>query len=507
MPSERDVFSASRQRVARRRWFRPTAVLLSLSPLVVIEALCVCFGWGRPARHDDPFVGFRSVRPLFVLNEDRTRYEVPAARQMYFRPESFPAKKANNEFRVFCLGGSTVQGRPFAIETSFTTWLEISLQAADSRRRWEVVNCGGISYATYRLVPILRELLGHEPDLIILYTGHNEFLEDRSFEHVRARGEFVNRLIATAGRLRTFTLMREGYLHLRGDSVTDTADDRPQLPTEVESLLDYRGGLEAYHRDDRWRRNVIAQFRHNVRHMVEMTREAGVDLILVNPVSNLSDSPPFKSEPRADLGTAERRAWVSLRRAAREHLRQGDIGAREAVPLLEQACEIDPLHAATWYMLAECTLKIGKIEPAREAYLRAKELDVCPLRILEPMNEAVLEIAHQTGTPLVDVQALFARRSPNGLVGGDWLLDHVHPGIPGHRLIADALADKLVTLGVVRPEPGWRDRKEQAFQAHLASLDDLYFAKGSQRLEVVRRWTQGRAELARPATTSAPVPR
>ncbi|MEX0676367.1 MAG: hypothetical protein WD063_04790, partial [Pirellulales bacterium] len=140
----------------RRRWvFRCLAVLVGLSPLVACEGFCAVFDWGRPGLHDDPFVGFRSVVPLFVLNEDQTRYEIPKARQAYFRPDSFAAKKAPDEFRIFCLGESTVQGNPFTIETSFTTWLEISLRAADASRSWEVVNCGGISYASYRLVPIL----------------------------------------------------------------------------------------------------------------------------------------------------------------------------------------------------------------------------------------------------------------------------------------------------------------------------------------------------------------
>ena len=31
----------------------------------------------------------------------------------------------------------------------------------------------------------------------------------------------------------------------------------------------------------------------------------------------------------------------------------------------------------------------GMLSKARRAYLRAKELDICPLRILEPMNEAL----------------------------------------------------------------------------------------------------------------------
>ena len=182
-----DPIPASSRLWSRRRHvlFRIGAICLGLSPLLVLEGVCRIGGWGTPEDVGDPFVGFSDVRPLFVLDEDR--YEIPASRQTYFRPDGFAATKPSAEFRIFCLGGSTVQGRPYSIETSFTTWLELSLQAADPSRRWEVVNCGGVSYASYRLVPIMQEVINYDPDLFIVYTGHNEFLEDRTYAHIKHR--------------------------------------------------------------------------------------------------------------------------------------------------------------------------------------------------------------------------------------------------------------------------------------------------------------------------------
>lgn len=489
-----------RQRTDRpgraRRWlFRLTAVLLGFSSLLVVEGVCVVLDLGRPELHDDPFVGFRSVRPLFVLNESGASHEIPPARQRYFRPQSFAAKKPAGEFRVFCLGGSTVQGRPFAVETSFTTWLEISLSAADPSRSWRVVNCGGVSYASYRLTTILEEVLTYEPDLIVLYTGHNEFLEDRSFDHIKNRGELSSALLEGASRLRSFTLLREAYLRMRGISSHDPPEGRPLLPTEVEALLDGAGGLEKYDRDEDWQRGVIAQYRFNVQRMVRLADDAGVDIILVNPVSNIRDTPPFKSQHRDDLSADELSRWKSLCAAARGHLEGDDYDAQEAAKLFEQACRIDPLYAGTFYTLGHCYLAIGKVDLARAALLRAKELDVCPLRILTTMNEALSEIAESTDTPLVDAQALFEQESLDGIVGAHWLVDHVHPSITGHQLLADALADKFVALKLLSPRPEWQEEKQRRYRQHRDSLDDLYFIKGTKRLAAVKRWARGRVEV------------
>jgi hypothetical protein len=89
----------------RRYWlFRCTAVFLGLSPFFLAEFLCGLFGWGHADYHADPFVGFRGSRPLFVLNAAKDRYEIPPARQVFFRPESFAAQKAADEFLFFFMG-------------------------------------------------------------------------------------------------------------------------------------------------------------------------------------------------------------------------------------------------------------------------------------------------------------------------------------------------------------------------------------------------------------------
>ena len=506
------------KRRGRSRWlrglvFRLAAVTIGLVPFVAAEAVFALLDWGSPTYREDPFVGFLAVHPLFVLNQEGTRYEVAPSRLAYFRPDSFARRKGPNEFRIFCLGGSTVQGRPFAIETSFTTWLELGLEAADPGRRWEVVNCGGVSYASYRLVPILEEVLGYEPDLVILYTGHNEFLEDRTYAHVKYMPQVVARPYELVLQTRTYTLLREGYVRLRA-GWEEVPDNRPMLESEVDAMLDYRGGLEQYHRDEKWRRDVIEHFRSNLQRMVQTARRAGVPLILVNPVSNLRDCRPFKTQHRDGLTPEELKRWEALVSEAAEHR---STNVYQAALILQEAMEIDDQHAGLHYMLAECYDALGMTDEAATAYLEAKELDICPLRILEPMNRAVVEIAGQSGTPLVDVlelyekldvarqkgipladvrkayRELYDQLGDSGIPGGYLLLDHVHPSIPGHQLIADVLADEMVRQGFVHPVPDWTANRDRRYREHLASLDDFYFSKGLERLERVTRWTQGKA--------------
>ncbi|HEY2415964.1 MAG TPA: tetratricopeptide repeat protein [Pirellulaceae bacterium] len=472
--------------------FRAGAVLLGLLPLVLCEFALRGLGLGKPQDANDPFVGFSDIHPLFVLNEESGRYEIPKARQTHFQPESFPAKKAPNEFRIFVLGGSTVQGRPWSIESSFTTWLELHLNAADASRHYEVVNCGGVSYATYRLIPILQEVLHYQPDLVIFCEGHNEFLEDRSYAPIKARPAAVSWAIRRVSRLHTYNLLRQSVL-----SATAAAASSKEPPVvlgpEVDARLDWKGGMAEYHRDDQWQTDVIRHFESSLCRIVQIAKDASVPLLLVSPVSNLQYS-PLKSEHRASITPAEQTEFDSLLEQASQ-LYSSDLP--QAAEVLRRAVKIDPLYAQVHFELGNCLLEQGLHSQAREEFIQAKDLDVCPLRMLEPMKKIMHDVAEKTGTPLVDADVLIASKSRSGFPDRQWLVDHVHPTMSGHQLIADAIADKMEQLKMVHRAPDWEPAREMAYREHLASLDHVYFQRGKDRLRSEQGWAHGLAPAIR----------
>ena len=434
---------------------------------------------------EDPYVSFSGLRPLFVLDSTGARYEIAEERFPFFCYQSFASVKNADTFRIFCLGGSTVQGRPYATETSFTSWLELNLRAAGSETDYEVVNCGGVSYASYRLVPMMRELLEYDPDLFIIYTGHNEFLEDRSYGRIKKLPRAVIRLHRALLKLRSYSLAHHYISGRRG-----RGGDSPKtvLPGEVEAKLDYEEGLTWYHRDESWREGTIEHFRHNLETLVRMSQEAGVPVILMNPVSNLKDSPPFKSEHGNGVTEEDRQRAEALREKARQ-LDWNDAYGK--LRHFEQAVEMDPRCAELLYLIGKCYEHVGRLEEAKEWFVRAKEEDVCPLRILEAMHEIILEVAQDYHVPLVDVKLLFEEQSKAGVPGDEWLLDHVHPTIQGHQLIADALYEKLVKMELATTPNDWQVRRDRLWQDHQEALNPAYYARGNQQLERLRKWCRG----------------
>jgi lysophospholipase L1-like esterase len=480
--------------------FHLAAMIVVISPLVLGELiirLCVQL----PAISlDDPYVSFSGIRPLFVPDSNGTRFEIAEERLLCFCPQSFAAVKGPDTFRIFCLGGSTVQGRPYAVETSFTTWLKLNLEAAQPRMNFEVVNCGGISYASYRLVPIMREALEYEPDLFIIYTGHNEFLEDRTYRRLKRIPRTLIGVHRTMLKLRSYSFANEFISKRRARRTKTESSSKTVLPAEVSAKLDFEDGLESYHRDDEWRKGTIEHFGHNLQTMVRVSRSAGIPIILVNPVSNLKDSPPFKSEFSSGLSGVEKERIIELWEQAGK-LSWDDTYSK--IRLLEQAAEIDSRYAGLLYLIGKCYEHIGRLAEAREWFIKAKDEDVCPLRILEPMHEAILSVAAKNNVPLVDAKRLFEGRSREGVLGDEWLLDHVHPSIQGHQLIADSLYEAMEDMKLVSKPEGWRADRDKLWQHHLSSLDEDYFTQGFDRLKRLRNWSRGPIDSPPPAISDS----
>ncbi len=468
---------------ARRVWFVPGAVLLGLVPLVVLELGLAALGLGEPSGHLDPYAGFSGVyRRVFVPDGGSGHHVTSPAVTAWFEPQRFPVPKPPDEIRIFAVGGSTVQGRPYGVPTAFSTWLELLLQAMDPARRYRVVNVGGISYASYRLLPIVDELLDYEPDLLVLYTGHNEFLEDRTYEDLKQPG-LVARARGLVSRLRTYNVLEARLVRPASPRRSAGA---PALSPDVDEILNSVVGLDAYHRDPAWHRDVVAHYRFNLRAMVERAQAAGVPLFLMNPAANASNARPFKSEHRRGVSVADARRFARRLEVARDAL---PSDPRLALRELEVALAIDAEMAEAHYLTGKALALLGEVDAAVAAHRRALERDVCPLRILDTMRATVAEVARETGTPLLDARSVFERAAGTPLFGEALFVDHVHPTIEGHQLLAAELVELAVRERLVLRPADWVPGKRAAvYRAHLAGLEDAYFFNGRLALAQVLAW-------------------
>ncbi|MCW8926823.1 MAG: tetratricopeptide repeat protein [Xanthomonadales bacterium] len=442
---------------------------------------------------EDPLVGFSSNVPLFVeqRRDDGTVVLRTAKNKLdHFNDQSFPKNKQKNTYRIFTVGGSTTAGRPFDHKVSFGGWLQAFLDEADPGTNWEVINAGGSSYASYRVAKLMQELVQYQPDLFIVYSGHNEFLEDRSYSGLTDLPSWVIELDSMLSGTRTYSGMKRLYDSWQPDSIRE-ARKRYELNGEVDTILEYTFGPTSYHRDDELNRQIVAHYRLNLERMVLLARDAGAEIIFVTPANNLKDFSPFKSEHKKDLsGEAESR-FNGLFETGNQLYAAGKPD--EALTAYRQALSIDDRFADLHFQVGRALFELGKYDEAEKSFWRAIDEDVAPLRMLSSMQRSLVDVAESQAVPLVDFQQILRReylkKFDHAVLGNEFFMDHVHTNIDGYRVLGLGLFNKLIGLGVVSPGAGLSASQIETVTRQItSSLEESDHYKSLFQLAKVLDW-------------------
>jgi tetratricopeptide (TPR) repeat protein len=425
---------------------------------------------------EDPFVGFADTVPQFVPDtrpDGTSILRTANNRRGLFNYQEFPLEKADNSYRIFCMGGSTTYGRPYFDDVSFCGWLRAYLQAADPARNWEVINAGGVSYASYRVTRLMNELKQYRPDLFIVYSGQNEFLEQRSYGGLIDQPDWLLNLNANLSGTRVYTALAQLIEAVQPDSLQQ-AKARSQLSGEVDEILNHTIGPQSYQRDDTLKQHILTHYRLNLTRMVKIARSVDAGILFVQPAVNLKDMSPFKSTHREGLDEQTLQAWQALYDHAGELAAADD--AAGALALYREALALDDRYAELHYRTGQALFSLGRYAEAEQAFQRAVEEDIAPLRMLGAMQRSVAEVAAAEDVPLVDfpeiLRAAYHRDYPHAVFGKEYFVDHVHTSMEGYRLLGLALFDELVDEGIAHPDDTWNAaRREAVKEAVIASLD------------------------------------
>ncbi|MDF1552802.1 MAG: GDSL-type esterase/lipase family protein [Deferrisomatales bacterium] len=488
----------------QRPWVRRlAAATVGLAAILAVEGGLRLSGVA-PLAGEDRFVGFEGTLPLFEpdpASGNSTTYRLAAAKQEFFNPQSFRMPKGEGVFRIVSFGGSTTYGHPYLDHTSFPRAVARLLGLCDPGRTYESVNAGGISYASYRVRRLMGELSAFDPDLYVVFSGHNEFLERRTFEGLLEEPPALRGVRRQLHSWRLYTLLYRlltGVAGGRGKGRTTILGDR------VMPVLEQVGGPELYHRDETFREGVILQYRRNLEAMVRDCREMGVPLVLCTLPSNLSGVRPFKSAHSPGLSRARLALWQEGFDEGERALGEGRY--RDALVAFDRAAAIDEHFALLQFLRGRALEALGESAQAGAAYTRAKEEDIIPLRALDAFNAAVREVGRREGVPVADVEARFRELSPGGIPGANLFEDHVHPTLFGQILIAREIVATAVAAGLVPlAEDAWPQCREPAVLAMEAGLEQVprrYRAMGQWVVGRTYLWA-GRYDEARAALTKA----
>jgi tetratricopeptide (TPR) repeat protein len=415
-------------------------------------------------------------RDYYVMNPGvKSRYFTRVEFQPTTSADYFPVHKAPGTFRIFCLGGSTTVGFPYGYAGSFPFLLRERLQRLFPERTIEVINLGMTATNSFTVLDIAGELPAYEPDLLLVYDGHNEFygaLGIASRESV-ARSRWLTRLYLHAIHSRVFLSLRDLYARVREGSATPHPGMSGTMMERLAKGQEIPYGSEDY---------VLAldMFRENVNDLVGVCRSHGIPLILGTQVSNVRDLPPFIAHHAPDIPAARLAEFDAAMNRGHVARRNGELDA--ASRAFADAYALDTAHAGACFEAARSMDALGRAGEARSLYAKARDLDQLRFRASTDFNAVILRAGRAPGVIVADCEEEFARVSRDRIVGSDLILEHVHPTQRGYALLARTYAHAMRTAGVLGSARDWAQRDtldEESFKEslRLTELDERAAAR------------------------------
>ena len=359
------------------------------------------------------------------------------------RPEWFLRDKPAGGFRALVLGESSAYGMPLNDNATWVRQLEHQLVASQDSRPVEVINLGlrAVTASVYQ--DVLPELLALEPDVVVLYAGHNEF--------------YGVRPVGFPGNTAIWRLIEDS---LRKDPIVTVTAERVGL--RADDAIPSGGAHE---------QAALARFTHDLDLLV---RELdGVPLLVYVVHGNERHLAPLCSQaPDADRATIDRADTLLWAVARAPHTASGpdcDLA------LLGSA----PGHAGLDYAAGWCALNAGDRESSHQAFAKALDEDCVPVRARSSIRELLLGLPERhPDAPVwvVDPEDALRAASPEGVLGQELFYDHVHLTIEGSWVTAREGARELArhasTLGLPIREDLLPSYQATRQALHITPMDE-----------------------------------
>jgi len=476
------------RRQKRERIFRLVMVALPVVGLALFEVTLRLVNYGGNLAL---FVPKEEAPGLSRINENVGRRYFASTEIL---PETsndvFAVTKPAHSFRIFFLGGSSTFGYPYAHNGSMSKMLGQRLADYFPERKIEIVNLGMPAISSFSLLDMIDEVLAQRPDAVVIYAGHNEFygaLGVGSTESLGRSRTLINFYLGLQ-RWKTVLLLRDGLAKLQG-WLASTAGPKDAGSTLMEQMV---GDAAIAYGSETYRRGLDF-YKANLEEIIVRAKQNNVRVLLSEVVSNVRDQEPFVSlyAPRVDLAGFQKTLEAGR---ALESTGRYD----QALALYDSLAAIDAGSAILHFRRGRAYELLGDYETSRATYNRARDLDGLRFRASTDINRVLHEVAQSYSVPIVAMATAFEADSPNGLVGNNLMLEHLHPNLRGYFIMGREIARTMQQHGFIaekwdearsRPDSVyWRERgvtplDDEVARIRIAVLKNSwpFVAKGSSK--------------------------
>ena len=379
--------------------------------------------------------GFGTSYPLFIQKGDQWHVNQQAAAKYFSSrdimiPElieqSFPVAKADKTIRILCLGGSTTAGYPYEVNINFPFFLKLRLEQMYPIYDFELINLGIAAVNSYTVMDIADQLNIVDPDLVLIYMGHNEFYGALG----AASSEFSG---FSRPLIKLMLMTREWRLYQALQSIIDLF--RPENDVKESNLMRAMIAKQAIPFNSEEFDRTHANFKSNLEDILDDLSDDQIPVIMSTVASNIRDQRPLSA--LADSNNQEVQPALKAYHAGTELIESGD-------------------HMA-----------------ALEEFMRARDLDLMRFRASEKVNEIIRRVTNSLKIPLADIDDAFIVHARYGIPGNDLFLEHLHPNPAGYDLMALTFIEKIIDSNLLEEAEGDNKRVDIKTLSGYTLLDEL----------------------------------
>jgi lysophospholipase L1-like esterase len=340
-----------------------------------------------------------------------------------------------DEIRIVVIGESSALGVPYDGWLSVGTIVGRELQKAMPARHFQVEILAEKG-ATLEAMHLKLAHLTRRPDVLIVFSGHNEFLarfslssrvayysDDERSRTGQTWPEFAGRFSPLYRLIReNLEKHRVSMIAVQSLGALETIVGRPVCTSNEANA-------------------VVVDFHRRLEAIVTDCERIGCLPILIIPPGNDASSP---NQSYADPATRAPTRHALARRLM-DVLSIEERDPDRAIAIYQEIVAKQPTLARAHHRLARLLQSAPSFVEANRHYILARDHDGLPLRCITPLEAAYQSVArrHAQSIVLVDGPTVLRTKSRHGILDTELFHDNVHPTLAGHTALAEAVLRSL----------------------------------------------------------------